>query len=93
MAGDIPDSLQKQGRNPSPEPSEKCTCDGWKSWKGVEKYLKVARDHTKERNGIICEMLGSHPTAACQFLKNDNKREQDLKEEIEAGKQLSYPCL
>lgn len=28
-------------------------------------------------------MFGSHPTAAWQFLRNDNKREQDLKEEIE----------
>lgn len=67
--------------------------DGWHGWKAVEENPKVARDHIQEGNGIICKMLGNHPRAACQFLKNDNKREQDLKEEILAGKQLSYPCL
>lgn len=61
--------------------------------KAVEEYPKVARDHIQEGNAIICKMLGSHPRAACQFLKNDNKRERDLKEDTEAGKQLSYHCL
>lgn len=69
MAGAIPDSLQKHGRNPSPEWLE-----------SSEEYPKVARGHMQEGNGIIYQMLGSRPTAACQFLKNDNKREQDLKE-------------
>lgn len=52
----------------------------------MEGHLRVARDHIKEGNGIICKMLGSHLTAACQFMKNDTKREQDLKEEIEGRK-------
>lgn len=86
MARDIPGSSQKHGRNPSPEPSEGWTCDDWHDWKAVEQHLKMARDHIKEGNGILCRMLSSHLTAACQFLENDNKREQDLKEEIEGRK-------
>lgn len=89
MASNIINYLWRHGINQSSNFSEEWAHDNWYDWEAVEKQLKVARGHIKDRKGkgIICKRLSTCLEAAYQDRKNNNKREQNLNEEIEGRKE------